>query len=86
MTIEERTAVMIQCVGEACTKTQACRILGRGWNTIQAMLEDGRLRYACGGERVDTRSIAEYIETPKQHDWEARKQKIKLRQQSSWAV
>lgn len=61
---ESRLDDMLRRYGEVCTQAQAAHILGRHSNTIIAMLEDGRLRRACGGKRVDVRSICEYIETP----------------------
>lgn len=60
--ITDRHAAMVQKHGEACTKTQAARIVSCGINTINAMLADGRILPACGGLRVDVRSLADYIE------------------------
>lgn len=86
MTPEERADLLVDRHGEVCTKTVAARILGRSFNTIKAMLADGRLDYACGGEMVDVRSIARYICQPKAEDFEARKRRMKVRRKSSWAV
>ena len=57
-----RHAAMVRQHGEACTKAQAARLINCSPNTIRAMLADGRLLPACGGTRVDVRSLAAYIE------------------------
>lgn len=61
MTQDERTACMVELYGEVCKKADAARILHSTAPTIRAMLADGRLDSACGGEMVDVRSIARYI-------------------------
>lgn len=59
-----REEQMVSRYGEACQKKTAAMILGcKSPSTITAMLADGRLRSACGGERVDVRSICSYIES-----------------------
>lgn len=63
---------MLDRYGEAATYTKAARIIGRSAQTVKHMLEDGRLKYACEGTMVDVRSIAEYIERPKEIDFEVR--------------
>ena len=45
---ESRLDDMLRRYGEVCTQAQAAHILNRHSNTIIAMLEDGRLRRACG--------------------------------------
>jgi len=60
--VTDRHAAMVAKHGEACTKAQAARIINCGASTINAMLRDGRIRSACGGTRVDVRSLADYIE------------------------
>jgi len=55
---------MLGRYGECVTYTQTAKILSRTTPTIKRMLEDGRLRWACGGTMVDVRSIADYIEMP----------------------
>ena len=61
--VVDRHAAMVEKHGEACTKSQAARIISCSPTTITAMLEDGRLKSACEGTRVDVRSLADYIET-----------------------
>ena len=51
--------------GEYVDKTVAARILGVTRATVYAMLDDGRIAGACGGRRVDVRSIARYMVTPR---------------------
>lgn len=74
--METRADVMARMYGEVCTKAQAARMLNCSPRTIGSMLADGRLDTACGGEKVDVRSIARYIESPAQADSEARKAKL----------
>ena len=86
MTSEERTDLMVQILGEACTKAAAGRALGRSVNTVKAMLEDGRLEDACDGTRVDVRSIARYISKKKEMDFEARVRRYKTRRNTNYVV
>lgn len=72
MTERERTEDMLERYGEVCTRAKAARILGCCSGKIRAMIQDGRLETACGGEMVDVRSIAAYIVRPKAADMEAR--------------
>jgi hypothetical protein len=71
---KERADRMAFLYGECCTKTKASTILGRSTKTIQVMLEDGRLSVAGDG-LVDVRSIAKYIENPKQNNFMASKKR-----------
>lgn len=70
--VTDRHAAMVEKHGEACTKTTASRIISCGVPTINAMLKDGRLLPACGGDRVDVRSLADYIENRGEMDRAAR--------------
>ena len=63
-----RSDHMVALYGEVCKQAHAARILNRDAKTVRAMLDDGRLRWACAGTMVDVRSIAEYIEAPKEND------------------
>ena len=69
---ETRVESMVRMYGEVCSKAQASRILNCSFQTVNNMLRDGRLETACGGEKVDVRSIAEYILNPRQADFDAR--------------
>ncbi|MBR3796495.1 MAG: helix-turn-helix domain-containing protein [Clostridia bacterium] len=51
--------------GEYVDKTVAAQILGVTRATVYAMLADGRIMGACSGRRVDVRSIARYMQTPR---------------------
>ena len=77
-----RTEDMVRMYGEVVRKAQAGRILNHHPNTITQMVEDGRLRTACGGTMIDVRSIAEYIESPARHDEAARQ----VRMGRKWSV
>jgi hypothetical protein len=72
MTQKEREDLLTAQHGEVTTITNAGRILSKARNTITAMLQDGRLDYACQGTMVDVRSIARYIMEPKREDHAAR--------------
>ena len=73
---------MLERYGEVCKRTVAARILGCSVGKIAAMLKDGRLELACAGEMVDVRSIAAYIETPRECDEAARQRRLGRK----WAV
>lgn len=85
-TTTERESLMVEMHGEVCNKTTACKILSCSASTVRAMLEDGRLDSACEGRMVDVRSIARYIAAPKQEDFEARKRKYMLRNNTQFVV
>lgn len=81
-TTNDRLNDMLERYGEVCTRVAAARILGCSVGKVKAMLHDGRLETACAGSMVDVRSIATYITSPKQHDFEARVR----RSGRKWAV
>ena len=70
--VTDRHAVMVEKYGEACTRTVAAKVINVSPDTVAAMLKDGRLRPACGGLRVDVRSLADYIENRGEMDRMAR--------------
>lgn len=74
-----RESVMALTYGEAVTKASAAKMLNVTGRTICQMIRDGRLLDACRGERVDTRSIARYIENRTEMDHEARIEKKRRR-------
>lgn len=82
MTMHEREALLVREYGEVVTYTEAGRILSRSIKTVKAMLDDGRIDYACAGTMVDVRSIARYIAAPKQEDFNARVRK----RERKWTV
>lgn len=82
----DRDELMVELYGEACTFTRAARMLQSSPYMIKRMIEDGRLKSACRGSRVDVRSIAHYIEAPEAYDEEARRQRVMLRNGSGFAV
>ena len=84
----ERMRDMVEMHGEACTYTAAGKIINRSDETIRRMLREGRIRAACEGTMVDVRSLAEYIERPRQIDCEARlrKRREKAGVECSWKV
>ena len=86
MAYEERAALMVAAYGEVCKRSEAAKILGRNIATINAMLSDGRLDWACEGTRVDVRSIARYITSPAETEEKGRIARIRRRNGSSWAV
>ena len=52
---------LVDMHGTYVDKSTAARILGVTRATVYAMLADGRIKGACGGRRVDVRSIARYM-------------------------
>ena len=78
----DRMTDMLERYGEVCTRVAAARILGCSTGKVKSMIQDGRLALACGGEMVDVRSIAAYIEQPRQCDEMARQRKLGRK----WAV
>lgn len=77
--VPDRHAAMVEKHGEACTKSQAARLIRCSPTTITSMLQDGRLKSACGGTRVDVRSLADYIEDRGEMDHAARLRRKKAR-------
>lgn len=71
----DRHAAMVDRLGEACSKTAAARAIDSSRMTIDNMLKDGRIKYACEGTRVDVRSLADYIERRKEIDHDTRLRK-----------
>ena len=57
---------MLERYGEIITQTGAAKILGCSARTISRMLHDGQLRTV--GNKVDVRSICEYIESNMRDD------------------
>ena len=55
---------LVRDYGEFITKTQAAEILGVTRATVYAMLADGRIKGACSGRKVSTRSVGSYIFGP----------------------
>ena len=80
--MNDRLTDMLERYGEVCKRTVAARILGCSTGKIKAMIADGRLSLACGGTMVDVRSIAAYIEQPRQADETARQRRMGRK----WAV
>lgn len=76
MTPNERMTDMLERYGEVCTRTAAAKILGCSASKVKAMLQDGRLALACAGTMVDVRSIAAYIQQPRQIDEMTRQRKL----------
>lgn len=68
----ERQRDMVERYGEACTQMKAAEIINRSRETIRRMLLEGRIKTACEGTMVDVRSLAEYIERPRQIDQDSR--------------
>lgn len=57
-----RMEEMLEKHGEVCTRTEAAEILRCHYNTVRALIGDGKLMTACQGSMVDVRSIVAYIE------------------------
>lgn len=70
--IKDRHKDMVEKYGEACSKAKAARIISCSTEKIANMIEDGRIKSACEGTRVDVRSLADYIERRPEADHAAR--------------
>lgn len=86
MTLQERTQAMLMMYGEVCSRSEAARMLRKDSRTINAMLADGRLEWACGGTMVDVRSIAQFIHSPAQAEETGRINRLKRRVGSDYVV
>lgn len=71
----DRHELMVQKYGEACTKAVAAQLLNVHPRTLCNMIRDGRILAACRGERIDVRSLADYIENRTAADHEMRMEK-----------
>lgn len=83
---QSRMNDMLMRYGEVCKRADAARILHVNPQTINKMLADGRLEWACGGQMVDVRSIALYICKPVQMDSEARKRRYCEKHKTQYCV
>ena len=61
---------ILERYGEVCLQKVAAKILNVVPRTISRMMDEGRLRRV--GQRVDVRSICEYIENPKKANFTTR--------------
>lgn len=77
--VVDRHAAMVEKYGEACTKSTAAKIISCSASKISGMMEDGRIKPACGGTRVDVRSLADYIECRGEADHAARMRRKGMR-------
>ena len=59
--LARKEEALVAQYGEYVDKTATAKILGVTRATVYAMLADGRIKGACGGKRVDVRSIARYM-------------------------
>lgn len=57
---------MVRDYSAHMTKTEAACLLGVCRETVYNMLKDGRLKSAMNGSRVDTRSVARYMNATNQ--------------------
>jgi hypothetical protein len=81
-----RQEEMLKLYGEVCKRKDAAKILHCCPKHISNMVKDGRLKEACAGTKIDVRSIAEYIETPREHDNQAKAAKLQAKYNSEWSV
>lgn len=71
----DRHRAMVERLGEACSKSTAAHEIECSTSTITRLIEDGRIRTACEGTKVDVRSLADYIERKSEVDHEVRMRK-----------
>ena len=71
----DRHRAMVERLGEACSKTTAAKAIECSTSTITRLVEDGRIRTACEGTKIDVRSLADYIERKAEVDHAVRMRK-----------
>jgi len=71
----DRQKEMVERLGEACTKETAQREMNVSQPTLWRMIRDGRVKTCCNGERVDVRSLADYLDNREEIDRETRLEK-----------
>lgn len=86
MSFEQYVDLFVKAHGEVCKRSEAAKILNCSARKINSMLEDGRLDWACEGTRVDVRSILRFKTAPAKAEQEARIERIKMRNGTSYAV
>lgn len=57
-----RKESMVSSYGEAMTKKQVCQTLNVSGTTVWRMIQDGKVKTVLGGSRIDTRSLADYLD------------------------
>ena len=57
-----RKESMVETYGEAMTKKQVCETLNVSETTVWRMIQNKQIKTVLGGSRVDTRSLAAYLE------------------------
>ena len=57
-----RQESMAVAYGEAITKKQACALLNVSSTTLWRLIQEHKVKTAVGGTRIDTRSLAYYLE------------------------
>lgn len=72
---ETREKEMVERYGEVVNKKKAAEILDYHIITLNKLLEDGVIQYACAGKKVDVRSLARFIDTPPETVKEYRRQR-----------
>lgn len=82
----ERENMMVTQYGEVCTMAAAGRILSRDPRTVKRMIDDGRIASACAGTMVDVRSIVEFIYEAAAKNEEARKERVRQRYRTKYAI
>lgn len=59
-----RAEEMVEKYGEAITKALAGKLLNVSSTTVWRLIRDGRIKTCMNGQRVDTRSLAAYLDKP----------------------
>lgn len=78
----DRRTEMVREHGEAISRSKAAELLNVGYDTITRLLLDGRVKAACAGTRIDTRSLADYIEDRGAYDHSARMLRKSIREEA----
>lgn len=59
-----RENLMVEAYGETMSYARAARLLHISKYTLMQFIDSGYISEACGGTKIDTRSVARYIESP----------------------
>ena len=59
-----RAEEMVEKYGEAITKDLAGKLLNVSSTTVWRLIRDGKIKTCMCGQRIDTRSLAEYLNKP----------------------
>ena len=60
--VQDRLGKMLEDCGEVCSRNEAMRQLHVGAEKLETLIAANKIRLACEGEKIDVRSMAEYMD------------------------